>query len=109
MEKEEKVIDSAPAAEEEQAPPKAKPRRARSAATGNRTEKKAQAAELTPYLCVQFNGSEVDVGTLVEAAKAEFRKEKKRASIKSLKLYIKPEEQAAYYVINEAFSGKVAF
>lgn len=29
------------------------------------------------------------------------------SSIKTLQLYLKPEESAAYYVINQKFAGKV--
>lgn len=46
---------------------------------------------------------------LVEAAKADFHTAKKRALITDLKLYIKPEERTAYYVINETYHGKVPF
>ena len=46
---------------------------------------------------------------LAEAAKADFRSIKKRTLVTSLKLYVKPEEQAAYYVINGDFTGKVSF
>ena len=53
--------------------------------------------------------AEVDLDTLVEAAKADFRQEKKRTPITELKLYVKPEEHTAYYVINEKFNGSVAF
>ena len=38
-----------------------------------------------------------------------FRKEKKRAQIIEFKLYVKPEERAAYYVVNESFDGKISF
>ena len=46
---------------------------------------------------------------VVEAAKAGFRQEKKRTPITDLKLYVKPEERTAYYVVNETFNGSVAF
>ena len=58
---------------------------------------------------VQFQDTEVEVGELMEAARAKFREEKKRTAIKDLKLYIKPEEKVAYYVINEKFAGKVDY
>ena len=51
----------------------------------------------------------MDLDTLVEAAKAGFRQEKKRTPITDLKLYVKPEERTAYYVVNETFNGSVAF
>ena len=35
--------------------------------------------------------------------------EKKRTPITDLKLYVKPEERVAYYVVNEKFNGSVSF
>ncbi len=74
-----------------------------------RAEIKAKADSLKPTVILQFQGSEVDLDTLVEAAKAGFRQEKKRTPITGLKLYVKPEEHTAYYVVNETFNGSVSF
>ena len=74
-----------------------------------RAEIKAKADSLKPTVILQFQGSEVDLDTLVEAAKADFRQEKKRTPITDLKLYVKPEERVAYYVVNEKFNGSVSF
>ena len=46
---------------------------------------------------------------LVEAVKADFHAEKKRTQITSLKMYVKPEEHTAYYVINGEYEGKITF
>ena len=43
------------------------------------------------------------------APKEDFRTVKKRMRITDMKLYVKPEEHAAYYVINGEFNGKVPF
>ncbi|MBQ9412699.1 MAG: hypothetical protein IJU29_06355 [Oscillospiraceae bacterium] len=77
------------------------------AAAARRQEMKDKAENLKPGIFVQFGELESDANALVEAAKAEFRKEKKRAKITELNLYIKPEEHAAYFVINGSFSGKL--
>lgn len=74
-----------------------------------RAESKAKADNLKPTVIVQFQGSEVDLDTLVEAAKADFRQAKKRTPITDLKLYVKPEERTAYYVVNEKFNGSVLY
>ncbi len=74
-----------------------------------RAESKAKADSLKPTVIMQFQGTEVEVDALVEAAKADFRQEKKRTPITDLKLYVKPEERTAYYVVNETFNGSVAF
>ena len=44
----------------------------------------------------------------VEKAKAQFVAEGHReSSIKSLRVYLKPEDGAAYYVINDKIAGRV--
>lgn len=69
----------------------------------------AKAADLKPSVYVQYQGAEIEVGALLEAVKADFHSEKKRTRITDLKLYVKPEELTAYYVINEKFEGKVTY
>ena len=81
----------------------------KAAAAKVRAEEKAKADSLKPTFIVQFQGSEVDLDTLVEASKADFRQTKKRTPITSLKLYVKPEEHMAYYVINEKYNGSVSY
>ncbi|MBR3561495.1 MAG: hypothetical protein IKN81_08220 [Oscillospiraceae bacterium] len=69
-------------------------------------EAKKSVAMVTAY--VQFMGSEAVVNDLVEAAKADFKASHKRTKVESLRLYIKPEEYTAYYVINDSFAGQVS-
>lgn len=79
------------------------------AAAKVRAEEKAKAENLRPEVFVQFQESETTVDALVEAAKADFRQVKKRTLITAMKLYVKPEEKKAYYVINEDYKGEIAF
>ena len=79
------------------------------AAAKARADIKVKADNLKPVCVVQFQGSDIDLSDLVEAAKADFRKEKKRTPITALKLYVKPEEHAAYYVINEKHTGSISY
>lgn len=81
----------------------------KAAAAKARAESKAKADSLKPTVIVQFQGSEVDLDTLVEAAKADFRQTKKRTPITDLKLYVKPEECMAYYVVNEKYNGSISY
>ena len=81
----------------------------KAAAAKARAESKARADNLKPTVIVQFQNSEVDLDALVEAAKADFRQAKKRTLITDLKLYVKPEERTAYYVVNEKYTGSVAY
>ncbi|HCJ76267.1 MAG TPA: hypothetical protein DHV88_07730, partial [Roseburia sp.] len=69
---------------------------------------KAEKKELVPEVFVQFNGNEDVVANVIERAKEAFAADGHRASsIKSLKVYLKPEEYAAYYVVNDTYAGKV--
>jgi len=64
--------------------------------------------ELKPEVFIQYQGNEAIVADVIEKAKNEFVADGHRASsIKSLQVYLKPEEFAAYYVINQKFAGRV--
>ena len=94
-------------AEAIKAPAKKAP--AKKAAT---TEKKAPAkkaaAKAETVITVQFMGNEVAIATVEEKVKAQFVAEgHKASSIKSLNIYVKPEEASAYYVINGDVTGRV--
>ena len=77
------------------------------AAAKLRAAEKAKADNLKPELVLQYQGTETDLSALAEAVKAEFRSAHKWTLVTGLKLYIKPEDQTAYYVINETFEGKL--
>lgn len=68
----------------------------------------AKAGESKAKVILQYQNCEVDVKDVEERVKAQFISEGHTASsIKSVHIYLKPEEFAAYYVINEKFSGRV--
>lgn len=81
----------------------------REAAAKARAEEKAKAENMKPDLIIQYQTDEVDVASLVDAAKADFHQTKKRTLVTALKLYIKPEERTAYYVINNTYTGSVTY
>ena len=74
-----------------------------------RAEEKAKAENLKPEFIVQYQGADVDLTALAEAAKADFHQTKKRTLITDLKLYVKPEEHTVYYVVNGNFTGSIAY
>ena len=78
-------------------------------ASVEKAAKKAVTGEAAPVVYVQYMGEEEKVEDLVAAAKAAFAAEHGKTKISDLKLYIKPEERAAYYVVNEKFAGRVDF
>lgn len=54
---------------------------------------------------LEFNDKQVDVEAVVAAAKADFKANNKGV-IKTVEVYLKPEDNAAYYVVN-GVAGKV--
>ena len=87
---------AAPAAEK-------KPAAKKTAAAEKKPAAKAEAVVVTK---VQFGGNEYDTAEIAEKAKAAFKAESK-AAIKTVNVYIKPEDNAAYFVINDKFEGKI--
>ena len=83
----------------------------KAAAEKKRAATKAMAMAMKPVVYVQYQESEAEIGALVEAAKADFKAKKKRTPITDLKLYVKPEERAAYYVVNgdEKLAGRIEY
>lgn len=55
---------------------------------------------------LQFAGKEYDVDAIVTLAKADFKANNK-GCVRSLNVYLKPEDSAAYYVVNGKTEGKV--
>lgn len=73
-----------------------------------KTAKKADKGELKPEVFVEYQGNSALVEVAVERAKEQFVAAGHRvSSIKSLQVYLKPEDFAAYYVINQKTAGKV--
>lgn len=109
--KEAKEVSAAPAAKEEKVRkrPGRQPMTAeeKEAAARARAAEKEKADNLRPDIFVQYQDGEVDMAALVEAARADFRKTKKRTLVTAMRIYFKPEESAAYYVINDNYEGKI--
>ena len=86
----------------------AKPAAKKAAQAGNEAVEavKKVAAKKTEFY-VQFAGNEINVEELAAKAKATFKADHKRAAVTSCRIYIKPEDNAAYYVINETYFGRV--
>lgn len=68
----------------------------------------AKATEVKAATIIQYQNREVDTAKVEERVKAQFISEgHKASSIKTMNIYIKPEDYSAYYVINDTFSGRV--
>lgn len=96
-----------PAAKAPAAKEPAKPAAKRTTTVRKPAAKKAAPAEINVY--VQFLGKEILAKDVVANIKKVFTEEtgKKEEDIKDMKVYMKPEENKAYYVINEDVKGCV--
>ncbi len=78
-------------------------------ATAKKTATKAAAkkaeAKVTSY--VEFMGDQFDVEDITAKAVADFKANNARKALKDIKVYIKVEEKAAYYVANGDYPGRV--
>lgn len=79
------------------------------AAAKLRVAEKEKADNLKPEIFLQYQDSDTNLAELVEAAKSDFHKAKKRTLVTEMKLYVKPEDGMAYYVINGTDKGQVSF
>lgn len=55
---------------------------------------------------IQFGADEFDFAEIRKAVEADY-KSKVKGRIKSVEIYIKPEDKAVYYVVNGDFSDKI--
>lgn len=83
----------------------------KAAAKAAREAEKAMADNLKPEIFMEYQGSQTNMETLVEAAKSDFQTGhgKKRILVTDLKIYVVPEQRTAYYVINEEHKGQISF
>lgn len=76
-------------------------------AVAKKAPAKKTAVKETVYL--QYLGKEIDKDALTKQVKEIWTKQmkKKVADLKSITLYLKPEENTAYYVINDDVTGSI--
>lgn len=65
----------------------------------------AKPAKVECELYIQYNGNQLDQAVLLERVEEDCVNQ--GVSVKELKLYLKPEDNACYYVANGSFAGKV--
>lgn len=66
--------------------------------TARKTTKKAAKAEAT--VKIQYAGKEIVAKEILEAATKAFQEANEGVAIETIELYIKPEEDVAYYAVN---------
>lgn len=93
--------EKATAEAEKKAPAKKEAAKKTAAPKKEAAPKKTAAKESTAKLFIQYEGREILADELVEEAKKAFVNEGNKVSdIKTIEVYVKPEENAAYYVVN---------
>lgn len=93
-----------PAAKKAAAPKKpAAAAKAPKAAAKKPAAAKAPKAAVAAKVILEYRGKQVAQDDIVAAVKADW----KGAAIKTLEIYVKPEDAAAYYVVNGKEGGKV--
>lgn len=68
--------------------------------------KKAAAKAVEAKVYIEFNGAKVPVDEIVENVKATYKANGGNDEIKSLEVYVQPNESAAYFVVNGEPTGK---
>lgn len=75
------------------------------AAAKKKVEEKTAEVKVTSV--VQFAGRDFKVDDIVKKVEEAYKAENQKKALKSLDVYIKPEDGAAYYVANDGYAGKV--
>lgn len=72
------------------------------------TKKKAEEKEtMTNHVFIQTNYSEIVADDVIKKALENYKAEGNKAKVNNINVYIKPEENAAYYVVNDTVAGRV--
>lgn len=74
-------------------------------AVKKRTARKTTAVDSNVY--VQFFGKQIATKDVLDSCQADY-KNNNRAALKNIEVYVKPEEDTAYYVVNGDVQGKVS-
>lgn len=73
------------------------------------TVKKETAKKENTSVTIQYNGKEILTGDLVKAVEGIWKDDlnRKAGDLNSIELYVKPEEDKAYYVLNKEIKGSL--
>ncbi len=77
--------------------------------TTTAAKKKVAAAkgEVVRTSILQYDGADYKIDDIMAKAEADFLAENKKKAIKEIKVYIKPQDNKAYYVVNGDYAGAV--
>ena len=68
-------------------------------------EKPAKKAADTAKLFIEFGGNKFSADEIVEKCKAAYKADNSRKQVRSIEVYVKPEDNKAYYVVNGKADG----
>lgn len=71
-----------------------------------KTTKTAKAKEAKVNVTIEFQGKNTGVNDIVEAVKAAYKADGNTDTVESIELYVQPENNVAYYVVNGKQNGK---
>lgn len=98
--KKEAAVKAVPKAEKKTAEKKPAAKKAPAKKAASKAEVKKE------NVVLQFAGKEIEIDSVIASAKADFKANNK-GCVRSINVYVKPEEDAAYYVVNGKTTGKV--
>ncbi|MCR4945801.1 MAG: DUF6465 family protein [Lachnospiraceae bacterium] len=87
---------------------KAAAKKAPAKKTAAKKETAVKDSAVTANVALQYYGKDTNINEVIENVKKSYVADgHKSTSIKSLNIYLKPEDGFAYFVINESYAGKV--
>ena len=105
-----KTVKAEPVKAAAKAPAAEKPAAKKLAAKKTAAKKTSAKKDIKVKAIVEYYGKQVEEKEIIASVKKAWTKSgRKVGEIKSIDLYIKPEEGAVYYVINGVDTGAVAF
>lgn len=105
-----KTVKAEPVKAAAKAPVAEKPAAKKPAAKKTAAKKTSAKKDIKVKAIVEYYGKQVEEKEIIASVKKAWTKSgRKVGEIKSIDLYIKPEEGAVYYVINGVDTGAVAF
>ncbi len=84
-----------------------KPAKTETAAEAKKTTSKA--AKETIKCTIQYQSKDTTIEEIVNSIKENYKSEGGKAAVKTLDVYIQPENNVAYYVVNGTVEGKVNY
>lgn len=94
----------AEAAKEEKKPASKKAPAKKEEAPAEKAVKKAPEKD-TAKLFIEFGGNKFAADEIVEKCKAAYKADNSRKQVRSIEVYVKPEDNKAYYVVNGKADG----